>query len=155
MPDTLKALLIAMLLVAAPASGDSVTMVQVADLREEARIAREGNLVLVLEFSDDYCSYCRLLEEKFLLPMQRNSDYDAKVLIRSLALNEYATVTDFDGRTVPAAEFARRYDVGLTPTLLFLNSEGVEMSERLVGIWSEDYFGGYIDERIDAARAGL
>jgi len=45
--------------------------------------------------------------------------------------------------------------VSLTPTLLFLNADGEEMSEKLVGIWSEDYYGGFIDNRIDEARNKL
>jgi hypothetical protein len=45
--------------------------------------------------------------------------------------------------------------VSLTPTLLFLDADGNEISERLVGIWSEDFYGGFIDNRIDQARQGL
>ena len=52
-------------------------------------------------------------------------------------------------------EFASRYEVSLTPTLLFLNADGVEMSEKLIGIWSEDFYGAYIDNRIDEARKRL
>ncbi len=137
---------------AAPVASDSVTMIPVSDLREEARMARENNLVLVLEFSSQYCGFCRRLEELFLVPMQRNADYDRKVIIRKVSLDMYETLVDFDGREKPTSEFASRYGVSLTPTLLFLNSSGEEMSEKLVGIWSEDYYGGYIDNRIDEAR---
>ena len=56
---------------------------------------------------------------------------------------------------ISTSEFASRYGVSLTPTLLFLNAQGVEMSERLVGIWSEDFYGGFIDNRIDEARERL
>jgi hypothetical protein len=56
---------------------------------------------------------------------------------------------------VPTAEFAARYGVSLTPTLLFLNADGIELSERLIGIWSEDFYGGFIDSRIDTARDSL
>ena len=52
-------------------------------------------------------------------------------------------------------EFASRYDISLAPTLLFLNGDGIEMSDKLVGIWSEDYYGGFIDNRIDEGREKL
>ena len=126
-------------------------MIEVADLRDAARIVRDRNLVLVLEFSSDDCGYCRRLEEAFLLPMQRNEDYDAKVLIRSVSLDPHETVIDFDGRLLDTDRLAARYGVSLTPTLVFLNADGVELSERLVGIWSEDFYGAYIDDRIDRA----
>ena len=130
-------------------------MKQVTDLREEAALARDRQLVLVLEFSSEYCGYCRQLEELFLLPMQRNRDYDDKVLIRYVSLDSYETIVDFNGRTVATDEFAAGYDVSLTPTLIFLDADGVEMSEKLVGLWSEDFYGGFIDSRIDEARQRL
>ena len=143
------------LVFAGPVAGDSVSMVQVEDLRQEAETLRREQLVLVLEFSSEYCSFCRKMEELFLLPMQRNEDYSTRILIRSVSLDAYETLIDFDGRFISTQEFASRYDVSFTPTLLFLDADGVELSERLVGIWSEDFYGVYIDERIDAARGRL
>ncbi|NIO40571.1 MAG: hypothetical protein GTO41_10530, partial [Burkholderiales bacterium] len=65
--------------IAHPAMGDSTSMIQATDLRELARVAERENLVLVIEFSSEYCGYCRKLEDLFLLPMQRNDEYDSKV----------------------------------------------------------------------------
>lgn len=155
MRRSLLILLLAVSFFSGPAGADAVTMIAVADLRQEARLARAGNLILVVEFSSEYCGFCRKLEELFLLPMQRNAEYNAKVLIRSISLDAYETLIDFDGRSMSTGEFAERYDVSLTPTLLFLNADGVEMSEKLVGIWSEDFYGGFIDNRIDEAREKL
>jgi thioredoxin-related protein len=130
-------------------------MKSVTDLRQEAAIARAQNLILVLEFASDDCPYCRKLEALFLLPMQRNASYDDKILIRSISLSDIDTVIDFEGMSMTTNEFAARYEVDLTPTLLFLDADGMEMSERLVGIWSEDFYGGFIDNRIDEARDRL
>jgi thioredoxin-related protein len=148
-------LIITLLTVTAPVAGDSVSMIAATDLRQEARIARDRNLLLVIEFSSEYCAFCRKLEALFLMPMQRNDEYNDKVLIRTVSLDAYETLIDFQGRSISTSEFASRYDVSMTPTLLFLNGEGVEMSEKLVGIWSEDFYGGFIDNRIDEARARL
>jgi thioredoxin-related protein len=141
--------------VAGPAAGDSAAMIQVTDLRAESLLVKEKELILVIEFSAEDCGYCRKLEDLFLLPMQRNADYGDKILLRMVSLSDFDSLIDFHGRTVTATEFAAQYDVALTPTLVFLNAEGVEMSERLVGIWSEDFFGGFIDDRIDEARGKL
>ena len=143
-------------MLAGNASGkDVVSMQQIADFRHEAEITRTQNLVLVLEFSREDCPYCRKLEKLFLLPMQRNAGYDDKILIRSISLDEDKSVIDFEGRSLTTDQFATRYGVSMTPTLLFLNADGVEISERLVGIWSEDFYGYFIDTRIDAARENL
>ncbi len=151
----LLTLIIILLTVAAPVAGDSVSMIAVTDLRQEARIARDRKLVLVIEFSSEYCAFCRKLEALFLVPMQRNAEYNDKVLIRTVSLDAYETLIDFQGRSMSTSDFASRYDVSMTPTLLFLDGEGVEMSEKLVGIWSEDFYGGFIDNRIDEARERL
>ena len=87
--------------------------------------------------------------------MQRNVEYDDKVLIRSVSLDSYETVIDFDGNSVDTREFAARYGVSLTPTLIFVDSDGAEVGDKLVGIWSEDYFGWFIDSRIEQARAKI
>lgn len=137
------------------AGGEPVRMVPAADLREEARLSRAGNLVLVIEFASDSCEYCRKLEDLFLLPMQRNPEYDSKILLRTVSLDAYETLIDFDGRRVDTRDFAARYGVSLTPTLVFLDDQGAELSDKLVGIWSEDFYGGYIDNRIDEARSRL
>ena len=130
-------------------------MIQVTDLRTESLLAKQKGLILVIEFSADDCTYCRKLEHLFLLPMQRNVAYGDKILLRAVSMSDFDSLIDFDGRSVTTAEFAAQYGVTLTPTLVFLNADGEEMSEKLVGIWSEDYFGGFIDDRIDEARNKL
>lgn len=151
---TLK-LLLCLMLTGSALGNDVVAMQQVTDLREEASLSRAHKLVIVLEFSSEDCTYCHKLETLFLLPMQRNADYDDKILVRSISLDEFNSVIDFDGRSIATGEFAERYGVSLTPTLLFLDANGNEISERLVGIWSEDFYGGFIDDRIDEARQRL
>ena len=81
--------------------------------------------------------------------MLRNSGYGEKVVIRSISLSDNDTLIDFKGNSVSASEFATKYGVFVTPTLLFLDENGQEVSDKLVGIWSVDFYGGFIDERID------
>ncbi len=147
--------LFALLTVAATAGNRAAEMIPASDLREAARIASERKLVLVLEFSSATCEYCRRLEALFLLPMQRNPEYEHKILIRSVSIDDAESLIDFDGRSVDAQDFASRYGVDLTPTLVFLGPDGDELSEKLVGLWSEDFYGGFIDHRIDTARSAL
>jgi thioredoxin-related protein len=147
---------VALLLLSFVASGSDVSgMIYVEDLRQESRIASENGLVLLIEFSSPSCTYCLELEKEFLLPMQRNAGYGKRVLIRSVSLDTYQTIIDFDGRSIPTSRLASRYDVMVTPTMVFLDADGNEISDKLVGIWSKDYFGGFIDDRIAEARSNL
>lgn len=125
---------------------------KVTDLSKDARLAREQGLVILIEFSSDYCEYCRLLEEEFLKPMSIDQDYSKKIIIRSVPFDGYESFTGFRGESITPEEFASRYDIKVTPTMVFLDADGNELSDKLIGIWSVDFFGGYIDERIDSAR---
>ena len=137
------------------ASNSNHELISVTDLTREAWLANKGRRVLMIEFSSEYCGYCLMLEEEFLRPMLRNSDYNEKVVIRSISLSDNDTLVDFDGKSISAYDFASRYEVFVTPTLLFLDDKGVEVSDKLVGIWSVDFYGGFIDDRIDSGLKSL
>ncbi len=132
------------------ASNGTHELISLTDLTQEASLANQGKRVLIIEFSSEYCGYCLMLEEEFLRPMLRNSEYSEKVVIRSISLSDNDTLVDFDGKSVSAYDFATRYEVYVNPTLLFLDDKGVEVSDKLVGIWSVDFYGEFIDDRIDS-----
>lgn len=110
---------------------------------------------LLLEFAAESCAYCELLEEEFLKPMLRNRDYDQRVTMRKLLLDGGTRLIDFDGKPVSAEKLARRYRVRVTPTLLFLDGRGRELTERMVGINTPDFYGGYLDQALETAAGKL
>ncbi len=55
--------------------------------------------------------------------------------------------------TSPEA-LARAFDVRLAPTVIFLGPRG-ELAERLIGYASRDFYGAYLDDRIELARAAI
>ena len=125
------------------------------DLEKEGRQAREACVPLLLEFAADDCEYCTLLEQEVLNPTLLNRDYDQRVLMRKLLIDSSDKLPDFSGREVDPGELAERYRVFVTPTLLFLDSEGRELSERMVGVMTLDFYGGYLDQALDRAKAKL
>jgi thioredoxin-related protein len=134
------------------AGDEKTTITLVSDLSKDARRARDQGLVILIEFSSDSCEYCRLLEDEFLEPMNIDRDYSEKIIIRSVPLDGAHQFRGFQGESISASQFASKYDIEVTPTMVFLDANGEQLSEKLVGIWSLDFFGGYIDERIDTAR---
>jgi len=132
---------------------DGVYVIAATDLAADAAIAEQEKIVILLEFAAEDCPYCTLLEEEFLKPMLRSGDYDNKVMMRVVDIGREITITDFQGIRSSTTALARRFDVDLTPTILLVDSRGRPIGERIVGIWSLDFFGGLLDERIDAAVA--
>ncbi len=126
-----------------------------SDLEGEGRKAEQICVPLLLEFAADDCEYCTLLEQEVLNPTLLNRDYDRRVLMRKLLIDRTRKLRDFTGQLVEPGELAERYRVFVTPTLLFLDSEGRELAERMVGVMTLEFYGGYLDQALDEARAKL
>jgi len=125
------------------------------DLREAGRLAEQRCAPVLLEFAAEYCDYCVLLENEVLGPTLLDPDYNQRVLMQKLLIDGDGTLTGFDSRTIDAADIAEQYRVWVTPTVLFVDRQGKEIAERLVGISSVDYYGGYLDAALEKSRKRL
>ncbi len=132
-----------------------VEIIEVEDFSQLAEQAGAEQKLIMLEISASYCSFCFKLEEEIIKPMLRSGDYDANVLIRKFDIDGFAKSRDFSGSPVSRANLAQRWGIKITPTLIFLNSQNQEVSERILGVNSLDYFGGYVDDAIDHGLATI
>ncbi|MFO7603607.1 MAG: thioredoxin family protein [Gammaproteobacteria bacterium] len=121
------------------------------DLAAVAAQAQERRLPVLLMFSMDGCGYCRVVEEDFLKPMLRSGDYRDRVIIGMIKLDSYQSLRDFDGDEVSAADLASRYRASLTPTVVFVDPEGRELAPRVIGMTTVYFYGGDLDDGINAA----
>lgn len=121
------------------------------NLQTEGKAAQRACVPLLLEFSSTVCSYCDLLEEEILKPILRNRSYEQRVRIRKVLLDSYRSLRDFDGRRTSGEKLAQRYRVFVTPTLLFVDQHGEELAERMVGVTTLEFYGGYLDQALDQA----
>ncbi len=124
------------------------------DFSQLAKDMSANTQPLILVFDAEHCHYCARLQADHLDPMSVSEDYQ-HVLLRSLEFEGDTVVTDFDGQVITAREFSRRYRVRLTPTLLFLNAEGEEIAERLLGYNTPELYGAYLDRAIERAVARM
>ena len=143
----------AIFLLAAPGVRASVPLAQ--DLREAGRQAEQRCVPLLLEFASEHCEYCTLLEREILNPTLLDQDYEQRVLMRKLLVGNATRLRDFDNQATDADSLAGRYRIWVTPTVLFLDSNGEEIAERLVGVSSLDFYGGYLDAALNQARKRL
>ena len=125
------------------------------DLRADALTARARGMPILLLFAADTCSYCAQVESDYLVPMLHSADYVDKVLIRKILVRDPRTLVAFDGATVASADIAQHYRVELVPTLVFVDTQGREISERLVGLTTVDFYWGYLERSLDMAHASL
>ena len=125
------------------------------DLRADARQSARHDRPIVLVFSARNCSYCELLESSILRPSLLGGYYDGQIIMRKLMLDSHLPIRDFDGDQRAPSAISRRYQVYVTPTVLFVDAQGRELAPRLVGINTVEMYGGYFDDAIQEARRRL
>ena len=125
---------------------------QPADFSLTGDDARIQNIPIMVLFSSVHCDYCKFIKEEFLNPMLKSGDYLDKVIIKVVEDDEGDEVIDFNKETIDSGDFSDRYKIIFTPTIIFINSGGVELTERIVGLGNVEYFGGFLDEAIDNAQ---
>ena len=132
----------------------AVSIVDSTDLRQDAQLARDRNLPLLVFFGSEYCGYCRIVEEDHLKPMLRSAEYRDKVIIRRIR-PEYDKIINFDGTAITKSELASHYRASMTPTVIFLGPDGKELAPAIIGMRYSDYYGQELDLAIDQALGKL
>lgn len=107
---------------------------------------------LLLAVTADYCHFCEQLKDEYLQPMLKNKEDRERIVIRTFDLDGESGIVDFDGKTISVEDFSRRYNASLTPTVLFLNSSGEEVAEKMLGFNTPELYGAYLEKSIDIAR---
>lgn len=98
------------------------------------------------------CPYCDLVRNHHLLPMLRQGRVHAiQIDIR----DRNSALQDFGGSLTTPADQAKAWKARFAPTVLFLGLRGEELAERLVGVAVPDFYGDYLDDRLQQARARL
>lgn len=115
-----------------------------------AAVARGEPLVVMTTLAG--CPYCDLVRNHHLLPMLRQGQLHAVQLdVRDRTSN----LQGFDGSMTTPAEQAKAWKARFAPTVLFLGAKGEDLAERLVGVAVPDFYGEYLDARLQQARARL
>ena len=122
-----------------------------ASLAEVAASAERLGQPLVLLVSLLGCPYCELVRRNYVLPARANGLPVWQINMHDKQL----PLIDFDGQVSNAAAIIARAKIRLAPTVLFLNTRGQELAERLIGIASVDFYGAYLEERLAAARQAV
>lgn len=122
---------------------------------EIGQLSKQQNIPLVVFVSREACPYCRTLRKSILKPMLAAGKFEQRAILVEVDLDRTGPVTGFENSRITAQKFADYYRAGITPTLLFLDSEGREIGKRIVGISNLELYGFYLQKSIDEALAAL
>lgn len=128
-----------------------VEVKQASNLIMDGREASKKQVPVLIMFSTSHCGYCRQVEEDFLKPMLRNTEYEDKVLIRKIVLDSSKSLIDFKGKRSDPEELSDEYHVSMVPTLILFDASGKRLSDPIIGLANPYYYGGELDAAIDTS----
>lgn len=149
MSATRRALLLAA--AAWPLAGRAATLPRALDLGRELAAALARHQPLVVMVSLDGCAYCHIVRDQYLAPLHQQQGLP----VVQVDMRSRRALKDVDGRTIVHDDFVRARRVTVAPTLLFLGPKGEELAERLVGGSIPDFYGAYLEQRLEQARVRL
>lgn len=108
----------------------------------------KGNPLVVM-VSLDGCPFCRVARDSYLAPLHR----EGAVSVYQIDMRSAQAVRDFSGATRTHEDLVRTWRVTIAPTVLFFGAQGKEVVARLEGGYIPDFYGAYLDQRLEQARA--
>lgn len=151
--NRLLALILTWIACACAYAQDHTEIPLVRDFTLEAKAAEAKGVPILVMFGRRNCAFCDQLLKEFLVPMRHNAEYDAKVIMLQVDTGSSAKLRLFSGKDTTHARFSRANKIQLTPTIKLFDAQGHELVEPLVGLSTPDYYGGFLDQRIDEALA--
>ena len=112
------------------------------------RLAFEAGWMTIALFSQPGCTFCKEVRENYLKPMVRSRRL--RIVAAEFELNGTRRIRDWTERGPTEAEFARECKAHFAPTLMFFGPAGEALAEPIVGL-SRDFFGAYLEQRIQTA----
>lgn len=129
------------------------------------RASARRNLVVVALFTLPGCPFCEAIRGDQLRHLAREQ-VERGLLVVEYGLNDRTPFAGPRTHSDPAAAaparsaaspaaLAAALGIRLAPTVVFLGPDGGELAERLVGYSSPDFYGAYLEQRIEQARMRL
>lgn len=121
--------------------------------QEAAEMTRTASPMVVL-FSQNGCSWCDQARTH-LVPMSRATDENTPARFRQINLDDDTALVDFSGRQTTQRAFADREKIRFTPTMVVFGASGEQLGDPIVGMRLPDFYGQYVTQAIEKARAQM
>jgi thioredoxin-related protein len=112
-------------------------------------LAKGQPLVVMVSLAG--CPYCKIARENYLLPLLRSN----AVQVVQVDMQSKAPLKDFQGQLLSHDLMIERWRIAIAPTLLFFGKGGREVAERLVGGYLPDFYGAYLQDRLETAQRAI
>lgn len=117
--------------------------------KELAQALKAGKPLLVM-VSLPGCPFCHVARTHFLGPLLAQGQP-----IVQLDMKDTRPLRDLAGQPTTPDQLIRQWEARIAPTVLFLGRDGKEVAPRLEGAVVPDYYGAYLDERLEQAQKSV
>lgn len=149
-PSALAAAVLPRALQARTQGAARVALPQPASLQAALSGALGAGKALVVMVSLDRCPYCALVRESYLAPLLA-----AGQPVVQVDMNRADAMADFRGARTTHGELVRALGARVAPTVLFIGRDGKEVAPRIAGVPLPDFYGAYLQERVDAGNRAV
>jgi thioredoxin-related protein len=132
-----------------PARAAGAVLPAPQSLQDELAQALKIGQPLVVMVSLDGCPFCHVARNNYLAPLRQQEG----VPVLQVDWRSASAVRDFGGSAATHAQLVRAWKIKVAPTVLFFGPRGKEVAERLRGGYIEDFYGAYLAQRLQQARA--
>ena len=119
-------------------------------LRDSVQAAVKSGQPLIVMVSLPNCPFCKVVRENYLMELSAHT-----VPVVQVDFKSAQPLQDFDGIEWTQDQWIKSRHIHMAPTLLFLGDKAKEVAPRLEGVTSWDFYGAYLDERIEQARTAI
>ena len=130
-------------------------LVELGDLQSLQADMQTNSKPLMLVFRASYCHYCRQLEKNELQPLIQHTTVRDRIIIRTVTLDTEHSLKNWQGIEITSKQLGKQYQVSITPTLVFINSQGKELVESIKGYNGSEFYGAYLENAIAQAQQAL
>lgn len=123
------------------------------NLAQVAAAARAQRVPVLIAFMQRSCPYCAIARRDYLVPMQSGPQWRNRVLIREIETDRGTPMHDFAGTATTHRAYARSLGIKRVPTLIVFDADGKPAAAPLVGLLSDDFYGLYIEQAVEAGLA--
>jgi thioredoxin-related protein len=120
-------------------------------LQNDIAMALKTAKPLVVLVSLDNCPFCKIARENYLIPLT----IEQAITVVQVNIGHDTAIEDALGKQTTHALLIRNWSIKVAPTVLFLGKDGLEIAPRLVSGTTSDFYGAYLQERIDQAIKSL
>ncbi len=128
-----------------------VTLPPAVSLPDELAAALAAGSPLVVMVSLEGCPFCKIVRESYLVPMRQ----EQRLPVAQVDMHSRRSVRNFNGSPTTHEALIAAWRIEIAPTVLFLGRQGVEVAQRLVGGYIPDFYGAYLEQRLETARAAV